>query len=345
MALQVGIVGAGRTGVYRARQLEAYPDVQVSAIADPNRPARDAFITTFGPELAVSDYRRLVLDDRVDIVLITAPPPVHCEIALAAFEVGKHVICEAPIAATLLQAEEMIIASENSSGRFFISLEHRYDPVVQQAWRMIEDDELGYVYLVSGSLIRNDYDRMNDWHDWKGTWDKAGGGVLMECGSDVVDLYHYLIGEIGAVSAICTRFAIEPLHKAEDSCLLGIEFLDDVAADLALTGAARFSAWPPDYAGNAMHIDVYGLEGALRITSPQSRLAASLSKGRKWELSAEEIETSLPTDMLRDFLDCILDDEREPLVTPRHALAALMVILAGYKSSQMKRRVELLEEV
>lgn len=344
MALQVGIVGAGSRGTLRARQLEAYSDVRITAVADPNRPARDVFASMFGPGLAVSNYNCLVLDDSVDVVLITSPPTTHSAIALAAFEVGKHVICEPPIATAIRDAEEMIKASDDSTGKLFVSLPQRYDPVNQLALKMIEDDELGYVFLAAGSLIKNDYDRLNDWHDWKGTWDKAGGGVFMEGGSEVLDLYHYLIGEVAAVSAICTRFAIEPLHKAEDSCLLGIEFLDDISGELALTGAARFSTWPLDYAGSAQRMEIYGLDGSLRITSPPSRLAVSLTGGRKFEVSADEIDTDQPTDMLRDFLDCILDN-RDPLVTPEHALTALKVLLAGYKSSQMKRRVELLEEV
>lgn len=344
MALQVGIVGAGRVATLRARQLEAYPDTRISAVADTNRPARDAFVATFGPELAVSDYNRLILDDSVDIVLIASPPSTHSDIALAAFEVGKHVICEAPIATTVRQAQEMIMAAEESSGRLFVSLPLRYDPAVQHALKLIDRDELGYVFLVTGSIIRNDYERLNDWHDWKGTWEKAGGGILMECGSEMIDLYHHLIGEVSAVSAICTRFAIEPLHKAEDSCLLGVEFLDDISGELALTGAARYSAWPADYAGSAMRVEVYGLDGSLLITGPPSKLTVSMSGGQKWELPAEEIETDQPTDMLRDFLDCILED-RDPLVIPDDALAALTVLLAGYKSSQMKRRVEMLEEV
>lgn len=345
MALQVGIVGAGRMATLRARQLEAYPDTRISAIADTNRPARDAFVAMFGPDLAVSDYNRLILDDNVDVVLIASPPATHYDIALAAFEVGKHVICEAPIATTVRQAQEMIMSADESSGRLFVSLPLRYDRAVGQALKLIDRDELGYVFLIAGSLIRNDYERLNDWHDWKGTWDKAGGGVLMECGSEMIDLYHYLIGEVGAVNAICTRFATEPLHKAEDSCLLGIEFLDDISGEMTLTGAARYSAWPPDYSGTAMRVEVYGLDGSLLITGPPSRIAVAMNGGRRWELSADEIEAGdQPTDMLRDFLDCIIED-KDPLVTPDDALTALTVLLAGYKSSQMKRRVEMLEEV
>ncbi len=344
MALNVGIVGAGRSGTRRARELAAYPDVRITAVADPDRLTRDAFASTFGCSFSVNDYNRLVVDDGVDVVFIASPPTTHSAIALAAFEAGKHVICETPIATTVRDALEMIKASEESTGRLFVSLPQRYDPINQMALQLIENDELGYVYLVTGSLIKDDYDRMNDWHDWKGTWDKAGGGIMVECGSEIVDLYRYLIGEIAAVNAICTRFAIEPLHKAEDTSLLGIEFMDDISGDLALTGAARFSAWPPDYAGCGFSVDVYGLDGALRITSPPSKLSVSLTGGRKWEVSADDIEVDQPTDMLRDFLDCILED-RDPLVTPEHALAALTVLLAGYKSSQMKRRVELLEEV
>jgi len=344
MALRVGIVGAGAAGTLRARELEAYPDVRITAVADPNRPARDAFVRTFGIPLAVSDHERLVVHEEVDIVVIAAPTVTHGVVALDALAAGKHVICEQPIAITAAQGAAMIDKAENSTGRLFVALPQRYDPVNQEVLRMLENEQIGYPFLLLGSYLKNQFDRLNDWHDWKGTWEVAGGGILMEYGSEIIDLFHYLIGDIGAVSTVCARFATDPLHKAEDSCLVGIEFIDDISADLAITGAAKFSAWPEEYPGTAMRLEMYGLEGSIRILSSTPRLTVVTKSGGRKKIPESEIKTDLPTDMMRDFLDCILED-KDPLVNAKDALSALRVVLASYKSSQMKRRVEMLEEV
>jgi len=172
----------------------------------------------------------------------------------------------------------------------------------------------------------------------------AGGGVLKLWGTELIALLQYFLGQVGAVGAVCTRFAIEPLAKAEDSCLLGLEFVEDVAAELSLTGAARYSTWPEEYRGFAMRVEIYGLDGSIQIADSQPRLTVVTKRGRRREIADSEIKTDLPTDMDRDFLDCILED-KEPLVGPENAREALRVILAAYKASQMKRRVETLEEL
>lgn len=344
MTLRIGIVGAGRAGFRRARRLKAYPDVEITAVADPNRPSRDAFARTFGTKLAVSDHNRLAFDQSVDVVYICSPPTTHSTIAVDALEAGRHVICEQPMATTLNQAEEMLIAAEASSGRLFVALPQRYDPVNQEAARYIDSIEIGYPFMVLGSYIKNEFDRLNDWHNWKGTWDIGGGGVLMQYGSEMVDLLLYLFGEVDTISAICTRFAVEPLNKAEDSCILSLEFMEEIAGELAITGAARYSPWPEQYADAAFRLDIFGVDGSIQINSHEPKLIISSKKNRRKVLAGAEIVTDLPTDMDRDFLDCILED-RESFVTIADALDALKVVLSGYKSSQMKRRVGMPERL
>lgn len=344
MALRIGIVGAGRAGSQRARHLEAYPDVEITAVADPNRPARDAFARTFGVKLAVSDHRRLAADKAVDVAYVCSPPATRSSITIDCLEAGKHVICEQPMAVSMEQAGEMMVAAETAGRRLFVALSQRYDPINQEAGRLIDADEIGYPFLVLANYLENDFERLNDWHDWKGTWDMGGGGILMQRGSEAIDLLHYLFGQVDTVSAVCTRFAIEPLTKAEDSCLLGIEFVQDVAAELALTGAAQYSTWPRPYTGRAVRIEVYGVDGSIQVTSSDPRLVVATKGAGCRAISDSEIKSDLPTDMDRDFLDSILHD-KDPLIAAEHASDALRVVLAAYKSSQMKRRVETLEEL
>lgn len=344
MTLRAGIVGAGKQGFHYAHRLSMLDNVQIAGIADPNRPVRDSFAKSFGVRLAVSDHRRLTSDPQIDLICITSPPATHSAIIIDALEGNKHVICEPPVAINIDQAEEIIQAVKKSDRRFFVALSQRYDPINQEIARLIEEDEIGYPFLTLASSIENDYDRLNDWHDWKGTWEMGGGGVLMQQGSDILDLLIHLLGPVDAVSAVCTRFAITPLNKAEDSCLLGLEFLEEATAELALTGAAKYIAYPNNHTGNLFRLEVYGLEGSIRISNVEPRLIISTKKSPQRIVDETAIKTNLPTDMFHDFIDCILND-KDPLVTPEDAVNALRVILAAYKASQMKRRVETLEQL
>lgn len=344
MAFQVGIVGAGTLGFERTRKLATYPDVHIAAVAEPERAARDSFSRTFGAKLAVSDHRRLASDPHLDIIYVCSPPATHSSVAIDCLEGGKHVICEQPMAVTMTQAEEMMVAAMTAGRRLFVALPQRYDPANQEAARIIDANDIGYPFLVLITNIENDYERLNDWHDWKGTWDTAGGGILMQRGSEIMDLLNYFFGDMDAVNAVCTRFAIEPLNKAEDSCLLGIEFVEDVSAEVSITGAARFSAWPDEYTGTAMRTEIYGLDGSIRINNYEPRLIVSTQGNRHKVIPISDIKTDEPTDMDRDFLDAISED-REPFVTVENARDALKAVLASYKASQNKRRVEMIEHL
>lgn len=344
MTLRIGIIGAGRSGMQQAGILNAYPDVQITSVAEPSRPSRDSLSRAFSTQLAVIDHRRLAADPCVDVVYICTPPATHSTIAIDCLQAGKHVICKSPMAVTVDQADEMLDAAKEAGKRLLIALPQRYDPLNQKAARMIEEEEIGYPFMAISSCIDNEYERLNDWDDWKGTWDLGGGGILMERGPEMVDLLHYYFGHIEAVSAVCTRFAIDALNKAEDSCLIDLEFVEELSAQLALTGAAQFSASHESYSGKTFTVEVFGVDGSMKISNAEQHIVLSTTRQRHQIIPLSDIHTGLPCDMNRDLLDCILED-REPLSTAADAREALVVVVAAYKSSQMKRRVETLEEL
>jgi len=344
MSLHIGVVGAGRTGSRLARILSTYDDVQVTAVAEPNRPSRDSFSKTFSTKLAVSDHKRLASDSLVDVVYVCSPPTTHNTVAVDCLKAGKDVICMPPMAITVSQADEMISAAEQYGRRLLIALPQRYNPINQETARLIDAGKIGYPFMALASFIENEYNRLNDWHDWLGTWDVGGGGILMERGSEMIDLLHFFFGQVDGVSAVCTRFAIEALNKAEDTCLVDLEFVEELSAQLALTGAAQYSADSDQYPGSIFRMQVFGVEGSISLAGNEDALVLSTKKNKHQVIPLSEIRTGLPSDMNRDLIDAIIED-REPLVTTEQAREALVVVVAAYKSSQMKRRVETLEQL
>ncbi|HEY3298369.1 MAG TPA: Gfo/Idh/MocA family oxidoreductase, partial [Armatimonadota bacterium] len=318
MALRIGMVGAGRSALEQARIISQFPDVEITAVAEPQRTPRDSFARLFEARLAVSDHRRLASDASVDIVSICSPPATHSAIAIDALNEKKHVICRPPIAVTVQQADEMIAAAKENDRKLLIAMPHKYNPVNQEAARIIEADEIGYPFMAQAFFVENNYTRLNDWHDWKGTWESGGGGILMEHGPDMIDLLRFLFGEVDAVSSICTRFAVKASNKAEDTCLMDLEFLSEISVQLVLTGAAQFSAWPETYSGCAVGIHIFGVDGSMVINTVTPRLVLSTRKNRRRILEPHDIPTDLPTNMHRDLLDSIVED-RDPLASAEDA--------------------------
>lgn len=344
MALRIGIVGAGRSGYHQAQILRAHSDVAICAVAETNRPSRDSFADAFGIALSVNDHHRLATDAGIDAIFICTPPSSHSAIAVNALQHGKHVICQPPLCVNIEQADEILTAVEESGKQLFVALPQRYDPFNRMALSLIDAEEIGYPFLILGSHIENEFDRLNDWHDWKGTWDPGGGGVLMERGSEIIDLLTYLFGKIESVSADCTRFAVDALNKAEDTCLMDLDFEEEISVQLALTGAARYNPWPEAHKGIYTRLEIYGTHGAMRLCDSEPRLVLAKEGSSPTPVSPTDCHVPTTSNMIQNFIDCILED-KEPLVTVHDAIDALKVVLAGYKSSQMKRRVDVMEHL
>ncbi|GHH82021.1 oxidoreductase [Streptomyces sulfonofaciens] len=162
---------------------------------------------------AETDWRALIARDDVDLVDICTPGDSHAEIALAALEAGKHVLCEKPLANTVAEAEAMTAAAERARSRGRIAMtgfNYRRLPATAQARRMIAEGRLGTLRHVRVAYLQ-------DWlvdPDFPLTWrlnrDKAGSGALGDLGAHIVDLAQYLAGEeLAGVSALTETFVRE----------------------------------------------------------------------------------------------------------------------------------------
>ncbi|MFB8265231.1 MULTISPECIES: Gfo/Idh/MocA family protein [unclassified Streptomyces] len=162
---------------------------------------------------AETDWRALIARDDVDVVDICTPGDSHAEIAVAALEAGKHVLCEKPLANTVDEAEAMVEAAERARGRGQLAMtgfNYRRVPATALARRMVEEGRLGALRHVRVSYLQ-------DWlvdPDFPLTWrlkkEYAGSGALGDLGAHAVDLAQYLAGEpLVGVSALTETFVRE----------------------------------------------------------------------------------------------------------------------------------------
>ncbi|WP_141207782.1 Gfo/Idh/MocA family protein [Streptomyces griseorubiginosus] len=168
---------------------------------------------------AETDWRALVERDDVDLVDICTPGDSHAEIAIAALEAGKHVLCEKPLANTVEEAQAMTRAAEEAYGRgqlAMVGFNYRRVPAAALARRMVDEGRLGTLRHVRVTYLQ-------DWlvdPEFPLTWrlrrEKAGSGSLGDLGAHIIDLAQYLAGEpLAGVSALTETFVRErPLAGA-----------------------------------------------------------------------------------------------------------------------------------
>src|SRR6476660_9162659 len=170
-----------------------------------------------------TDWRRVIERNDVDLVDVCTPGDTHAEIAIAALEAGKHVLCEKPMANTVAEAEAMAEAAARAAERgvrSMVGFTYRRVPAIGLARQLVAEGRLGEIRHVRAQYLQ-------DWiadpaapMSWRLEKDKAGSGALGDIGAHVVDLTQYITGQqITGVSAMTQTFIKERPLPTESSGL------------------------------------------------------------------------------------------------------------------------------
>ncbi|HSJ61083.1 MAG TPA: Gfo/Idh/MocA family oxidoreductase [Jiangellaceae bacterium] len=248
------------------------------ALAGRNSEAARAVAEKFGWEHVETDWRALVARDDVDVVDVCTPGDTHAEIAVAALEAGKHVLCEKPLANSVAEAEAMAEAAKAARARgvrSMVGFTYRRVPAIKLARSLVADGKLGEVRHVRAQYLQ-------DWLidpqaplSWRLDKTRAGSGALGDIGAHIIDLTQYITGErIVGVSAIMETFVKERPVAASFDGLAGTAgegtgpvTVDDAAiflgrfsgGALATFEATRFATGRK----NAIRIEINGTDGSL----------------------------------------------------------------------------------
>lgn len=210
----VAMIGGGFMGKAHAMAYAAMPMFFWPAPAMPVRKVvvdvTDALAgearLRYGFEQGASDWRSVVRRPDIDIVDIVTPNDSHAEIAIAAAEAGKHIICEKPLARTGDEAKTMLDAVRKAGVIHMVAFNYRRTPAVALARKYVEEGRIGRVLNFRGTYLQDwsaDPDSPLSWRFQKKI---AGSGAVGDIGTHVVDLARYLVGEIAEVSALVRTY-------------------------------------------------------------------------------------------------------------------------------------------
>lgn len=207
-AIGVGLIGGGFIGRSLALALRAAPALfdlprppRLVAFADLDAATRANFERRFGFARSAEDWRAVVDDPEVDLVVVAAPNALHMEMALAALAAGKHVFCEKPLALNAADAETMALAAESAGRVNMVGYNYVLNPTIAHARALIAAGVIGDVVQFRGV---NDEDYMADPAkpiSWRCLKAQGGSGTLGDLGSHLVHMALWLVGPIAELSA------------------------------------------------------------------------------------------------------------------------------------------------
>ena len=184
-----------------------------------------------GFEEHATDWRQVLARADIDIVDICTPGDSHAEIAIAAAEAGKTILCEKPLANSLADAERMLAAVQKAGVIHMLCHNYRRCPAVALAKQIIDEGQIGEIHHYRGVYLQDWIVDPNFPRVWRLEKSRAGSGSLGDILSHTMDLSRYLVGEPIAVSGLLKTFISErPLP--EDPTKRGKVDVDDSAQAL-----------------------------------------------------------------------------------------------------------------
>ncbi|GAB1416191.1 Gfo/Idh/MocA family oxidoreductase [Paludibacter sp.] len=155
---RIGVIGPGSRGQFLMSFLKKNPKADVVAICDIYQPSIDEALKIYPKAKVYKDYRKLLEDKTVDAVVIATPLYTHFNIAIDAFDAGKHVFCEKALAMTIEECFKMYHKHCETGKVFFVGQQRLYDPRYIRAMEMIHAGIFGSIEAIRTFWFRN-----NDW--------------------------------------------------------------------------------------------------------------------------------------------------------------------------------------
>jgi predicted dehydrogenase len=277
-ALGVGMVGYSFMGRAHSQAWRTAPHVfdlplapRMVAIAGRSAEGVEAARAELGWDAGVTDWHELLERDDVGLIDICTPGDSHAEIAIAALDAGKHVLCEKPLATGVAEGEAMVAAADRAAAdgvKAMVAFNYRRVPALAFARELIADGRLGEIRHVRAVYLQ-------DWIVdpefplvWRLQAEHAGSGALGDIGAHIVDAAQFLLGDdITGVSGLTETFVKE--RPLPDASKRGPVTVDDAALFVArFAGGAVGTFEATRFATgrkNGLAIEVNGSLGSLRF--------------------------------------------------------------------------------
>ena len=268
--LGYAFMGKAHSNAFKTLPYMIYPPPAIPrlvAIAGRNEAATAAAAARFGYEKHYTDWRALIEDPDVQLLDNGGPNDAHAEPSILAAQLGKHVLCEKPLARTPAESKTMLDAVNKAGIKHMVAFNYRFVPAIRQIRYLIDAGALGQIYHFRAVYLQEwIMPHYNQGMIWRLQKNLAGSGALGDLGAHIIDLGHYLVGGMKSVAALTKTFIGERptgdggMGKVDvdDAFVAAVEFENGAIGTLEAT---RFAAGRKNF--NC--IEINGEKGSIRF--------------------------------------------------------------------------------
>ena len=226
--IRAALIGCGHIHSLHTRAIAVLPHVEIVAVCDEIKERAEKTAEEFSCRV-YTDWKEMCQAPDIDVIHIATPHYLHAPMAIYAMEQGKHVLTEKPMAIKYEDALAMNEAARKTGKTLGVIFQNRTNPGSVLIKETLESGKLGKVLCAKCALY---WDRPDSYYakdNWHGTWEREGGGVLMNQSIHTLDLMYYLCGDFktleGSVALRRNKDVIEVEDTAEATIIFenGIE--------------------------------------------------------------------------------------------------------------------------
>ena len=336
----VVIVGYGGMGSYHAKLIKGNEHLEVTGTYDILEERRKVSVQE--GYSAYESYEQVLADDEVDVVLIATPNDVHKDLALKAFEAGKHVICEKPVTLSVEDFREMTAAAEQAGRVLMVHQNRRWDEDFLIIKQMYNEKTIGELFRLE-SRVHGANGIPGDWRHLE----QYGGGMLLDWGVHLLDQVLFMVDS--RITSVSSRLSFILGDEVDDGFEAVLQFENGVSA-LIEVGTTNFIPLPRWYVkgteGTGV-IDDWSLSGrtvtrnqdAVKVEPKPIQAGVGLTKTMAPPSEEATITGALPEPFRQpsSFFDnfaAVIDGTAEPIVKNGEVLRVLNLIEAIFESAR-----------
>ena len=343
--LHIAIIGTGVIATTKhIPNLIKRDDVEITVLCDVDTEKAQKVKEEFSLNGAVitPDWREAVRSKDVDVVHVCTPNPLHYEITMAAFENGKHVHCEKPIALNYRDAKTMADTAKASHLKFTTGTQWRYNPAPMRMKQMVKDGVFGDIFYIKSQQLRP---RRLPAYGVYTSRELNGGGVLMDGGPHSIDLPMWLTDnyEVDSVRGV----TFDKMKNFPEGNDLGpwdpkhFDVEDTAMAMITMKNGMLIymeTAWASNLIQPAMGVvaEICGNKAGADMVGPGFENHVRLTRVENGKLTTTTEKIDEQVDMnaydINHWIDAIQNDG-DPAVLPEQAVTVVRVVEAIYKSA------------
>ena len=195
--MKTAVIGLGAIFETHLAAIKNGGFTELYAVCDIKKEKLEAAIEKAGDNVkGYVDYKEMIDTEKPDVVHICTPHYLHREMAVYALEAGCDVYLEKPAAMNAPEAMKIVEASERTGKKVCVSFQNRVIPTNALAKQIVEEKRYGKLLGIRAEMTWSRGGAYYTESGWRGTWEKEGGGVLMNQSIHTLDLMYYLAGNV-----------------------------------------------------------------------------------------------------------------------------------------------------